>query len=701
MYIEDKYIQEQFKINFLSDKNNRNIVIYGTGIHTQRLLEVVNDNCIAGLMDAKRTGEVLWGKSVLSETEVAKLENPCIVILARQAVIYVIYRRIMSFVQQNRIPVYDINGNQFHGTKENLEIECFQLKQESIWWKIEQAEVISFDVFDTLITRKVMRPRDIFEIVFERLGNDNFDFVAERIRAEGDLDNIPSPTIEMIYRRMQENLHLQDVEIERLQALELQTEKDFLCRREVMCQILDKAVALGKQVYLVSDMYLSKEILENILSELGITGYQDLLVSCEHHCEKENGLFEILLDEKQIKPEKCLHIGDNRYADELSAQKAGMDTYRIYSPIEMLESSIYSDLLETCNSLEEKIILASFAAEAYNNPFGQYEGNGKLFLKTEKEIIRYTVAPVIFKYMLWLVQQLKRRENDLIIFPSRDGFLLKRLYDRICEKYSYLSLPPSVYLYTSRRLALVAAAQTREDIEKIISVPDEREKAESILSRFRILREDVGESGELTDALAKLLLNKAKVEKENYIDYLKQFNLDNYENPAFVDFVAIGTVQESLEELTNQNYCGLYFMRRMPDTKRREQLMCDALYGTATDFSANKNLYRFYYFLENLLTSYEPSVFSIDGDREPIFYEEIRTEEQLALIKRVHLFIEKYCEEMNKLCGDILGWTSSVKLYDGLLGLFSKEYTNIGELGLLHLSNRDEFMGKTVSENNR
>ena len=130
MYIEDRYIQEQFKINFLGHKCNKNIVIYGTGIHTQRLLEAVNDNCIVGLMDAKRTGEVLWGKCVLSETEVAELENPCIIILARQAVIYVIYRRIMSFVQQNRIPVYDINGNQFHGSKENLEIECFQLKKE-------------------------------------------------------------------------------------------------------------------------------------------------------------------------------------------------------------------------------------------------------------------------------------------------------------------------------------------------------------------------------------------------------------------------------------------------------------------------------------------------------------------------------------------------------------------------------------------
>lgn len=701
MYIEDEYIQEQFKVNFLRDKNYKNIIIYGTGIHTQRLLEAVDNDCIAGLMDAKRNGEVLWGKCVLSENEVAGLENPCIVILARQAVIYVIYRRIMSFVHQHGIPVYDINGNLFHDTEEDAKKECFQLSEESIKRKIEQSEVISFDVFDTLITRKVIRPKDIFKIVRERLGNRGFDFVAERIQAEGDLDNMQSPKIEMIYKQMQKNLGLQDTEIEQLQKLEIQTEKDFLYRREAMCQILEWTLSLGKDVYLVSDMYLSKRVLENILSELGITGYKELLVSCEYQCTKENGLFEVLLHEKHITPEKCLHIGDNRFTDELSAQRSGINTYKIYSPIEMLESSIYADLIELCNSLEENIVLAGFAAEAYNNPFGRYEGNGRLFLETEKEIIRYIIAPVIFKYMLWLTQKLKTTGSDFVLFPSRDGFLLKRLYEKICKKYTELLLPKSMYLFTSRRLALVSAAQSREDIERIISLPDERKIAESIFSRFQVSAENISETEELSEDLTKLILKKTKEEKENYTAYLKLFNLGKYRNIAFVDFVAIGTVQESLEKLTGQSYHGLYFMRRMPDTKRREQLNCDALYGTATDFSANTNLYRFYYLLENLLTSYEPSVFSIDIEGKPIFYKETRTKEQLKLVKQVHSYIEEYCEEMNGLCSNILNWTSPVKLYDALLGLFAKEYINIKDLQLLHLTNVDEFMGKIVCENNR
>ena len=65
MNSEDQYIYEQFQKNFIKD-SIKNIVIYGTGIHTQILLENLAENTVAGLMDAKRTGEVLWNHKVCS-----------------------------------------------------------------------------------------------------------------------------------------------------------------------------------------------------------------------------------------------------------------------------------------------------------------------------------------------------------------------------------------------------------------------------------------------------------------------------------------------------------------------------------------------------------------------------------------------------------------------------------------------------------
>ena len=109
MKTEDQYIQEKFYKNFI-EGDCRNIVIYGTGIHTKKLLENIKTNRIVGLMDAAKTGEVMYGKKVLSNQETAAIRDVAIVIVARSSVIYVIYRRIQEFVTKNGIPVYDING---------------------------------------------------------------------------------------------------------------------------------------------------------------------------------------------------------------------------------------------------------------------------------------------------------------------------------------------------------------------------------------------------------------------------------------------------------------------------------------------------------------------------------------------------------------------------------------------------------------
>ena len=109
MYIETQYILDQFNINFI-EKMSGPIILYGTGLNTQRLLERADNDRIMGLMDDKKTGQVLWGKKVLAYEEVAEIKDVIIVIIARNAVINVIYRRIESFCKENKISVYDIQG---------------------------------------------------------------------------------------------------------------------------------------------------------------------------------------------------------------------------------------------------------------------------------------------------------------------------------------------------------------------------------------------------------------------------------------------------------------------------------------------------------------------------------------------------------------------------------------------------------------
>ena len=700
MNSEDQYIYEQFQKNFIKD-SIKNIVIYGTGIHTQILLENLAENTVAGLMDAKRTGEVLWNHKVLSYEEVAGLSSPVIVIVARNAVINVIYRRIADFAAQNHIPVYSINGVEFHNQKTaDTDCECFSLSSDTLTGMISAAEAVTFDIFDTLITRNVLRPTDIFLVIDKKLKNVPYVFSKERIKAEAELQQ-KNPTIDQIYMQLQKNLNLTETKKTELLNLEIETEKQFLIRRDSMCSILKEAAKSGKKVYLVSDMYLSKIYLQGILRDLGINDYDNLFVSCDFGRSKDEGLFEILIDRENLNAGKCLHIGDNLYADIKAARKAGMKAFHIYSPMEMFEQSIYSQFLEDVTSLESNIVLSNFATYAFNDPFGNYEKNGKLIIENDERLVKLMIAPVIFKYLLWLIQKINEYKIELVVFPSRDGFILKEIYGELSRSSKDICQAKAIYLYTSRRSAMVAAAATREDIINILSIPDSRDPQPIISSRFGLQMNEIKSFDDINDKVIEKLLCASKKENQAYRIYLNPQFLNAYENIAFVDFVAVGTIQEALQIIQRIEFQGLYFMRRMPDSASRQKLKCDSLYPMANDFSSQSKVYQFYYFLENIMTSYEPTVMHFNENGKPVFYEEKRLPEQIEIIEKSHKALKNYCIDLYNLCWNPLEWTENVKIYDDLLGTFSSDYSKIENSRLLHLINIDEYMGKEVTEINR
>ena len=48
-----------------------------------------------------------------------------------------------------------------------------------------------------------------------------------------------------------------------------------------MCEIFEECIRQKKDVYIVTDTYYRKEQIEEILRRCRLTGYKELLVSCE------------------------------------------------------------------------------------------------------------------------------------------------------------------------------------------------------------------------------------------------------------------------------------------------------------------------------------------------------------------------------------------------------------------------------------
>lgn len=602
MLEEQQKTVEIFKTH-LSDKLQEKIVLYGTGINAEAVVKSCPEYQIAGLMDAAKTGEIFWGLRVLSEEEVLLKEIKCIVVVARPAVLSVIYKRIQAWSEKNKIFVCDIYGNSLADRVKNKKRESpyFEISYDMLLEEIRKHEIISFDIFDTLLTRYVYEPRDVFSLLDKENGDNlSFQFSQTRVKAEKELLLKGETDIYHIYDLIREKQHLSAEEARSLLEAEIEKEKEVLLVRNKMRECFQYCLSENKRVYLVSDMYLTKEILRDILTGLGIDGYEEILISCEYGCSKQNGLFEVL--KEKIGEHAWLHIGDNHEADYLAVLKSGGDAFEILSPVRMMELSTYYTLLTDIKKIEEKMMIGMLAAKVFNDPFVLYHSDGKPTIDSLSDFGYVFIAPAVVSFMLWLFSVLEEKRDNLLIFSARDGWLLQKVYHIFQGNCNMVSLPDDIYLLISRKAICMAA--------------------------------DENEYGE---------------ERRNFLNYLKQLELDKYEKIYFFDFMSRGTCQSKLEEILARKLQGVYFQKSLSGDEKKDSIQVLSFFKEKSALEKDLRIFAMCDFLECILTSPEPSFWKMDSKGNPIYEMEQRSEKQRESIEKIHNGILDYCTKFTAI----------------------------------------------------
>ena len=194
----------------------------------------------------------------------------------------------------------------------------------------EQFDLISFDIFDTLIVRDVVSPTDIFYMT----GLDYFkdkekarEFKMRRVKAEADARRRSANgevNLKDIYRELFVSY---GITAGILKDRELKSEIEHCFPREKWKSLFDAYIEKGKKVILISDMYLSSSEIKMMLDKCGMRGYDNLFVSNEYGYDKISGeLYKVA--ERALGMENCSHIhyGDSFKADYLGAKKANVAT---------------------------------------------------------------------------------------------------------------------------------------------------------------------------------------------------------------------------------------------------------------------------------------------------------------------------------------------------------------------------------------
>lgn len=391
---EEQEFCAQFKKE-CEELRSRKIMLYGVGEKTQFLLENVKNFDFQGILDLRSEGEDLYGTKVFPLQEV--VDRKCVIIIvARDHIVPIIYNRIRTFCEKNSIEVYDVHGNRLPCEKmESVTERCeyWNLNEKSIRKILAPYPIISFDIFDTLIQRNVLDLTDMYRLMeIQKMVPEKFS----DYRRKAERECLEIYGIKDIYNKIEGLSGWNKDVLEKCLNAELELEKRALKPRKEMIDLMQWAVTCGKQIYLVSDMYWPSKIITEMLDEVGVSGYRQILVSCEEGKSKKQGaLFDTL--RMAAGTDQIVHIGDNRYDDIRMAQEKGLEAVQIMSAYELLMMSDMRELLNKANVLQDRVVLGMVTTKLFSDPFALHRHKGQVYIEDSNTFAYCLLCPVIYK----------------------------------------------------------------------------------------------------------------------------------------------------------------------------------------------------------------------------------------------------------------------------------------------------------------
>ncbi len=308
--------------------------------------------------------------------------------------------------------------------------------------KLSYYDTISFDIFDTLIFRPFSEPTDLFYFIGEELGIMNFKELRRQMEKKArnqcyEIKGHYEVTLEDIWNLLEHEIGISKTKGMRV---EIETEHQFCYANPFMQEVYKELQKKGKKIIIVSDMYLPRNVLQEILERNGYESYEKLYVSCEYAKSKWNGeLYELV---KQEYSGKIIHVGDNRHSDVTMAKKKGIDT------------CYYPNVNQ--NSLQYRAYdMSSIIGGAYRGIVNNYLYQGLHSYSMEYEYGFIYGGLFVTGYCTFIHDYCKKHQIDKVLFLSRDGDVLKQAYKLLFPEEKV------EYVYCSRRA--VTKLMARED----------------------------------------------------------------------------------------------------------------------------------------------------------------------------------------------------------------------------------------------
>jgi HAD superfamily hydrolase (TIGR01549 family) len=488
--------------------------------------------------------------------------------------------------------------------------------------RIEKYEIVSFDIFDTLLRRTVFKPEDVFVLIQKKLETKFNELLPavfvkrfpelrvgfeRQLRKEYDQfhnttdvyteKNEEFYTVE-VYQRMLSSFGLNTDLSKQLLEIEQETEYSVLEARSLGKALYDIAIAKGKRVLLISDFTHTETFVSNALSQSGYSGHEKLYVSSEIGLKKHSGnLFKHVIADLGVKPESILHIGDNSTGDFLRAISNSIFPTKILATRERV-NHVFKNRGLDLSIFDQSFYLrtaANLYAEEYydallvagDKPVDSAKERRDLF-STPGEFGFLALGPVIYEFTKWILDNAIEQNCKKVLFFARDCYLPYEIAKKLVEGVEkYRDLQP-IYLAVSRKALTCLNLHQPDDCFKVRLDDFSRHKtlAELLSSRFRIDSTRISEAhlskwsidgvqtlikdttlGAIYGLVHEYLKddwqawnNVNGVSKEAFRAYLQENDAYESDDVVAVDFGYKGSAHSVVSEYFSKKFIPLFFM---------------------------------------------------------------------------------------------------------------------------------------------
>ncbi|MGH9181865.1 MAG: hypothetical protein ACRDY5_09140, partial [Acidimicrobiales bacterium] len=317
------------------------------------------------------------------------------------------------------------------------------------------AGLVSVDVFDTVLVRRVGHPDGVFLLLGRQQAARQLTALAPEAfaRARKDAQNRAHAAHRErvshghILAELGWALSLTAAQVEDLRSCELAIESAIMTAvpgaASWLDQLRDKA---GGRVVFVSDTYFPAAFLRSLLEEQGM--WQDgdgLYVSCEAGREKHTGrLLPVMARREGVARRLVHHYGNDAVADVSAARRAGVRATLV------AEANLnrYEEILDRWRLPTGG--LASLMAGASRLARLSVPAASDIDAAI-RDVTAGVIAPTLVAYVLWVLADAARTGVRRLYFVSRDGEVLLRVARRLVDRTGSPAGLELRYLHGSRQ----------------------------------------------------------------------------------------------------------------------------------------------------------------------------------------------------------------------------------------------------------